>query len=440
MHTMAAGDPLDLAGAIRFWGKARPAPDGQPRMHPLVAHALDVAAVAVLLAPPRREMEAQTIGFLVALHDIGKFSRPFQAMAPAHWPERALGAIGDRIPTGPKHDALGLHLLRRRLAAGLDDALPPNIADRPAWSDGHRAPLLRALTGHHGRPPQEPDRLLPGIVCDGCRAAAEAFIAAMRQIFRPPALPRMDDRDVQRLAWRLAGLTTLADWIASREAWFPYAEPEAVRDPAAYLWGHALPRAAAAIAEAGLAAARPAPWRGLRGLFPALDRPSPVQAWAEQTALPAGPVLAVIEDLTGSGKTEAAMTLAHRLLAEGRATGVFFALPTMATANAMFGRLGEAYRRLFAAEAHPSLALAHARAALDPRFRAAIPADPQQATASSSGDPADEPAEVHCAAWVAEDRRRCWRRSGWARSIRRCWRCCRCAMRRCGCRASRARC
>jgi CRISPR-associated endonuclease/helicase Cas3 len=97
--------------------------------------------------------------------------------------------------------------------------------------------------------------------------------------------------------------------------------------------------------------------------------------------------------------------LAHRLLAAGRADGIFLGLPTMATANAMFGRLADSYRRLFLPEAHPSLALAHSRADLDPRFAAALQAD-DLPSARSTADPADEPAEAHCAAWLAEDRRR----------------------------------
>jgi CRISPR-associated endonuclease/helicase Cas3 len=135
-----------------------------------------------------------------------------------------------------------------------------------------------------------------------------------------------------------------------------------------------------------------------------------VQAWAELAPLPEGPVLAVIEDLTGGGKTEAAMTLVHRLIADGRASGVFVALPTMATANAMFARLADSYRRLFDPAANPSLALAHGRAMLDSRFRDTIAPDPDVRAAGAEGrsptDPADEPAEAQCAAWLAEDRRR----------------------------------
>ncbi len=63
-------------------------------MHPLLAHSLDVAAVALLL--PRRltfGLTGQTLGFLVALHHIGKLSRSFQAQVPkilAEWRARPL--------------------------------------------------------------------------------------------------------------------------------------------------------------------------------------------------------------------------------------------------------------------------------------------------------------------------------------------------------------
>jgi len=399
-----------LPDISKFWGKARPSYTAAAGMHPLLAHSLDVAAVALLL--PRRltfGITGQTLGFLVALHDIGKVSRPFQAQAPEYWPSSVLGPFpaANPPPSGPRHDALGLYLLRVVLSARLDDVLPPGDKGRREWTDASRGHLLRALAGHHGRPPLQPE-VTPGrnVLCDSCLAAAGNFVETMREVFRPSPLTRpMDQRDIARLGWHLAGLVTLADWLGSRQAWFPYVQAEAVADPAAYFWSHALPRAAAALASSGLAPAAPAPFAGIRRLFPRIDLPSPVQRWAETVTLPEGPVLAVIEDLTGSGKTEAAVTLAHRLLADGRADGIFLGLPTMATANAMFGRLADSYRGLFAPEARPSLALAHSRADLDPRFAAAFQPEilpPVKSTA----DPADEPAEAHCAAWLAQDRRR----------------------------------
>jgi CRISPR-associated endonuclease/helicase Cas3 len=342
----------------------------------------------------------------VAVHDVGKFSRNFQALAPSHWPSEALGALPPGgVVAGPRHDAMGLLLLNGPLAPLLDPVLPSG-ARRDAWDAALRAPLLRAVTGHHGRPPQDVSPPpSPTLLCAGCLAAATDFMGALQAVFSPVSIPCPDEDEIARWAWRLAGLVTLADWVGSRQAWFPYTQHESVADPDAYFWNQALPRAAAALAAAGITGSRPASYQGIRRLFPGITLPSPVQRWAADIALPPGPVLAVLEDLTGSGKTEAAVALAHRLMADGRSGGLFLALPTMATANAMFGRLAEAYHRLFVAEARPSLALAHGRAGLDVRFRASIPVDAVP-YAVSADDPADESAESHCAAWLADDRRK----------------------------------
>ncbi len=353
--------------------------------------------------PTATVLPRRTLGFLVALHDIGKFSRTFQSVVPEHWPAAVLGPPpADPLP-GARHDVLGYHLLKA-LADELDPVLPPGQHPVRGWLDGDLAFLFQALAGHHGRP-VDPGHM-PPTPDPACLDAAQGFMAAMLDVFRPPPLDIPPGRRaVQRLGWDLAGAVTLADWVGSRQAWFSYVPIEAVANPAAYLWDHALPRAAGALAAAGLAAAPAARFTGIRGLFPRIDAPSPIQHWAENVSLPRGPVLAVIEDVTGSGKTEAAITLAHRLLAFDRAWGVFLALPTMATANAMFARMADSYRGLFATDARPSLALAHRRAALDPRFAAAMEggAPPRGREAA---DPADTPSEAHCATWLAEDRRR----------------------------------
>ncbi len=67
----------------------------------------------------------------------------------------------------------------------------------------------------------------------------------------------------------------------------------------------------------------------------------------------------ILEDVTGAGKTEAAILLAHRLMQKNLASGIYFGLPTMATANAMYERLGEVYRQLYDDQTNPSLILAH---------------------------------------------------------------------------------
>jgi CRISPR-associated endonuclease/helicase Cas3 len=389
-----------------FWGKARLNVTAAIQAHPLVAHSLDVAAVAVLMAHRLTPaIDPRMLGFLVSLHDVGKFSRPFQAKRPELWPAGTLGPYRPAdIAAGPSHDAVGGFVLSHALADRFLEILPPGNRRAPGWKASDSVYLWRALAGHHGRPTPTEHVLSRNVFCQGCESAVGRFVAEMHTVFQPPPWIRPPERDLPRLSWRLAGLTTLADWVGSRQEWFPFVAMADVADPGLYFWGHALPRAAAALAAAGLAAAPAAPFTGVRGLFPLIPPPTPIQHWAENAALPDGPVLAVIEDLTGSGKTEAALTLAHRLLADGRADGVYLALPTMATANAMFERLQHAYRRLFAPDGHPSLALAHGRAGLNAAFIAAIKGD--GSLAGHARDPADEPAEAHCTAWLAQDRRR----------------------------------
>ncbi len=398
-----------------FWGKARSDADGGPAFHPVAAHALDVAAVAMLL--PRATaypLPRQTLGFLVALHDIGKFSRGFQSVVASHWPSDVLGPAPPGALGGPRHDLLGYGLLMHEMGDRLDQVLPPRPMGQRGtrgWTAPDLAHLFQALAGHHGRPvaADEASRIPGSIMCAACIAAAQGFVDAMLDVFRPPPVPiPTASGGPARLGWDLAGVVTLADWVGSRQAWFPYASVASVADPRAYLYDHALPRAAAALGLSGLSAVPASPYRGIRHLFPTIITPSPMQAWAEGVPLPAGPVLAVIEDGTGSGKTEAAVTLAHRLLDTGQASGAFLALPTMATANAMFERMSGAYRGLFADDARPSLVLAHGRAGLDPRFAALIEGGSRPDTGQdrAGADPADIPSEAQCAAWLADDRRR----------------------------------
>jgi CRISPR-associated endonuclease/helicase Cas3 len=170
----------------------------------------------------------------------------------------------------------------------------------------------------------------------------------------------------------VAGLFVLADWMGSAEAWFCYTAPLEGDDSFDRYWRIARRAAVRAIDEAGVSPADVEDFGGMSKLFPDVPTPSPVQAFAETAPLPNGPCLVIIEDVTGSGKTEAALTLTHRLMASSRANGVYVALPTEATANAMYARLGLSFRRLFKRDTSPSLILAHGRRALHEGFRDSV--------------------------------------------------------------------
>jgi CRISPR-associated endonuclease/helicase Cas3 len=97
-----------------------------------------------------------------------------------------------------------------------------------------------------------------------------------------------------------------------------------------------------------------------QALFPFIHTLTPLQQRASTLDISApGPQLVILEDVTGAGKTEAALILTHRLMSANKGHGLYVGLPTMATANAMYQRLTVAYHALFAKDARPSLILAH---------------------------------------------------------------------------------
>ncbi len=390
-----------------FWGKAQSGDGkkpGEPDYHPLVAHMLDVAAVAVLLpGNVHTGLDRRQLGLLVALHDIGKIMPAFQAKVPACWPHQALGPYADAV-TLSRHDVDGLLLLDYVC----EDVLAPlfGVDDNGFdWSPVDKRQIWRAIAGHHGQPVAVTGNRARGLQKAVCGVYARQFCTLLFDIFRPPPIPCLSPQDLLRLEWRLAGLTVTADWIGSRREWFPYVAPDAVEDAAGYFWNHALPHARTAIARAGLGPVDVAPFRGIGRLFPRISIPSPVQALMEGIDIPEGPTLVVIEDMTGAGKTEAAMVAAHRLMASGHANGLFVALPTMATANAMFDRLASAYRGLFQPSSHPSLALAHGRARLDERFVSVVAPDDHVDGMSVQAERTDA-AEICCSAWLGSEARR----------------------------------
>ena len=107
---MAVDEPSTPTALLSLWGKARQSDPGRPPCHPLVYHGLDVAAVGERLLELHAGTTARlaarcgwepnslrrAVVFLLALHDIGKIARPFQAKRPDLWPA-VLGPIDPRV-------------------------------------------------------------------------------------------------------------------------------------------------------------------------------------------------------------------------------------------------------------------------------------------------------------------------------------------------------
>lgn len=402
-----------MEGIFRYWGKADAARECGPTWHPLAYHCLDVAACAAVLLDRRPAwlsavsrmsgLEVDRLGpwlwFQAAIHDIGKFGDGFQALRP-----ELLAVLQGRSPTGAggeRHDTLGYALAEEYLLDWLGlDGQDPDLVDLVQ-------PWLSAVTGHHGRPARNLGgaalllrNQFPKPVLEDARSfVTQAACLLLPGNFSLPTPEAGLAERYRRASWLVAGLTVAADWLGSNTRWFPYRTPEL---PLAEYWKEvALPQAHRAVTEAGLEPAVPTTQARIQTLFPVLTQLTPLQAWVDTVEIADGPNIFVLEELTGAGKTEAALALAARLMAAGSGQGVYLALPTMATADAMFDRVrkDEAWRRFFA-DAVGQLALAHSADRLKLRLEELNRRDGEY------GRGEDATASRHCSAWLADSRKK----------------------------------
>ncbi|WP_084644830.1 CRISPR-associated helicase/endonuclease Cas3 [Oceanobacter kriegii] len=407
---------------FRYLGKCHSDSSGL-KFHRLVYHCLDVAAVgrqlllsgkqellsdlSELLQIPKPQL-LNLLTFLLALHDLGKFSAAFQ-----HLPvfkEANGGLLEPRKSYDAqnfRHDCLGFYLVKALFKSDQIDEFGWN---RPFQSDRKLFAKLQQLfdgvLGHHGRPvSQAANSMKHYFKPENAHDAAE-FAGQLYELLEVewPIQQMLEDdwQDRFKLAsWSLAGWAVISDWLGSDREYFTYPIPEmSMRD---YWHQHALPKAQQALDATDLLADfEAAPFSGFKDVFN--FEPTPLQYWAETVPISDSPQLFILEDITGSGKTEAALTLVHRLMAEGQARGFYFGLPTMATSNAMFHRLADHYQKMFKpGEKKPSLVLAHSAREMDERFREAVGTSAQQDKPYAASD---DTASLYCNAWLADSRKK----------------------------------
>lgn len=174
----------------------------------------------------------------------------------------------------------------------------------------------------------------------------------------------------------VAGITVMADWIASNQELFPLVDWDDLYPKRLLVPEHHRQRTENAWAKLHL----PPSWQPqilsqdpdklLQTLFSlgsdAHARPAQVAAVevAEKMALPG---MMIIEEVMGAGKTEAALMAATILAKRAGTSGVLVALPTKATTDAMFTRVVEWAQT--SAKNGFSLKLQHGNAALNSTYK-----------------------------------------------------------------------
>ena len=350
--------------------------------HPLLCHMIDVAMVAletwrsVLSSKQRREM-ARSLGFgedqdaagrwcafLAGLHDLGKASPAFQLQV-----HRIRAAVRERLqsiglPTGPRYGP-------KRTPHGIITAATlPEILEIDFGLDRLLARRIGVVVrGHHGIFPASSEILKVVAVArgrtewDAHRRALVNELAAVLGVSRSPSPRRIDNA----MAMILSGFVSVSDWVGSNVAHFRYFMPSSV---SAYV-SEAGTQAQGALNTLGwLSKPHPDNVLGFNDLSPRIGKPNALQRSAKSIAAEmAGPGLVVVEAPMGEGKTEAAIYLADRWAASSGQDGHYFALPTQATSNQMFGRIREYLQDRYEGT-QVQLQLLHGHASLSSEFEA----------------------------------------------------------------------
>ena len=414
---------------FHYWGKSRSVPGSAPHQsyHLLVYHSLDVAAVGlqILKSDPAlsekftpsglfpdhlvfQEWLNGAIPFLLALHDIGKFSDRFQNLVPELL-EELKGITCNRRYT-VHHTDMGRALFEKDVWQKIWSQnwfCLDEHDDQEDWKEAFK-PWFFAVAGHHGVPPKRSDYSLSNLFEDENRESALLFAEACGRLFLNKEINTricFSESIIQqfyRISWLLAGLSVLSDWIGSNNDFFPAC---ATPMPLERYWNdYAVPRAEKAIRIFGILPCTISPESGMHALFPAISSPTPLQSFAESCHIPSTPQLFIIEEATGSGKTEAALILAHRMMSLGLGEGIYLGLPTMATANAMYDRLTTAYQLLYSPDTCPSLILAHSARHLSEKFRQSIGYSHQDVPEQEFPD--EMPASAQCSIWLSDNRKK----------------------------------
>ncbi|MBI4582813.1 MAG: CRISPR-associated helicase Cas3' [Planctomycetes bacterium] len=306
-----------------YWGKTRR--DGTPGIS-VRDHCLNVGCVAeallALLPPHLRALLPPGAATLAALHDIGKVSPGFQVKCTPWLVQHSLVERATRGGWATGHES--------------DHAKISQFTVQELLGRSRLHRWAAVVGAHHGRIKGERVR-----VCEPWEEERRRLAVELINAFGP--LP--NNPDDEAVLWYLAGLITVADWIGSDETHFlqdaHWELPERRR------------QAQATLAAVGWRRADFRPNLMFNELFPPYAANS-MQIAAIQTIREPG--VYVIEGPMGCGKTEAALVAAYQLMASGKASGIYFALPTQVTSNRIHLRVQPFVHRISTDAPHVRLA------------------------------------------------------------------------------------
>ena len=371
-------------------------PSGGGGWLPLWMHARDTAGILRHLAQSwlpeavrhtlglEEELLYKLVTFLGMTHDGGKMTVAFQSNILRQLPEAR-----ERLQA---HLSLPETFLNR-------SATPHAMASEAILLELGCPPGVASVIGaHHGKPQQDGlndfiSEQLENHPENYWGHGQEAIWRAMWQEMLDSALQESGLSDVTELPTLtipaellLTGLLTMADWIASNTTYFPLVPVEETGDETDYP-----ARVECAWERLNLTAPWESPYNSMdAGAFRqqfGFPPNSLQQAVLETVDNISAPGLLIIEAQMGVGKTEAALAAAEVFANRCQTGGLFFGLPTQATANGIFDRLMD-WAETQSEDMVHSIRLAHGMAELNAEYRQLFPG---HATTEEDADRNNDP-------------------------------------------------
>ena len=351
--------------------------------------------------------------FLLGIHDLGKFAESFQQLRNDLRIE--LGhSKPQKINYDLRHDNLG-YLLWFCKQQGLGKYYQSNgFPLYPASSELGNVirklfPVwLAPVMGHHGFPPESKKRIkeyFQGNDQDNARSFINDWLLLIQPNFDCIVKHCSNKTWInaqKETSWIIAGLAVLCDWLGSNKKIFEFEKEHHTLE---YYWNNiALPRAKSAIEKANLLPTAIQRNSSIDELFKYIKSPTPLQKTCSELPISYEPQLFILEDVTGAGKTEAALMLAYRLMEKDLAQGLFIGLPTMATANAMLERMAKVYRNFYKKDEQPNIVLSHSARHLSKIFQTVFLEQNNQNNETYTGE--DETISIQCSRWLADHRKK----------------------------------
>lgn len=386
---------------VEFWAKTSHDKSYLPNaFHPLICHMIDVACVAEAmwtdslpdvikrrLAKPLGlgndlERAGRIIAWLAGLHDLGKCSPPF-ALRGMHKPDTDQTNRLYRLYASTDFDCESCLAAHEAPHGFVTSICLPNILEENYGFPNRLAREYSELVGgHHGI--FASSRTTESIQRAGAMAlGGEAWDGARKQLVE--SLRETLDVDLPSLTFEanaldratemiFAGLVSVADWIGSDTSFFKCRIEDSTRpfdlDIKEYI-ADSRQLASEALSKLGWDNwPRSTDRKDFQELFSFIQEKRDLQQKAIEIAdAVSTPGVFIIEAPMGEGKTEAAMYLADALNAKLGTRGIYFALPTMATSDQMFGRVAEFLKGRFNDSGEfVNLMLQHGHASLSDEF------------------------------------------------------------------------